>query len=193
MIGDFARDRRELQKTLRFVPFSSFCFSGWCRACHVIIVVFFAERILFFDRLTFRSHSLILVDCSACICCLRLRCDGPADSRQFPLPAKTVFLPSFETDKGGGGRKNDRFAYGSMDSMGVRKRKQGSRPMPALFARGLFYVSLEQLKMLPVRFCVRVRVCVFFFCSRVTAPGRETSERTTSPRILFSRLSPSPK
>eukprot|EP00904_Undaria_pinnatifida_P011647 jgi/Undpi1/7612/HiC_scaffold_23.g10085.m1 len=45
--------------------------------------------------------------------------DTDLPSRQFPLPAKTVFLPSFETDKGGGGRKNDRFAYGSMDSMGI--------------------------------------------------------------------------
>jgi len=37
------------------------------------------------------------------------------------LPEKTVYLPSFETDEKGE-RANDRFAYGSMFSMGVSKR-----------------------------------------------------------------------
>ena len=41
--------------------------------------------------------------------------------RTFPLPEKTVYLPSFESDRNGQ-RVNDRFAYGSMASMAVSKR-----------------------------------------------------------------------
>ena len=52
---------------------------------------------------------------------LPLPWDGPLTRRTFPLPEKTVYLPSFETDKKGE-RANDRFAYGSMFSMGVSKR-----------------------------------------------------------------------
>ncbi|CAM9396488.1 unnamed protein product [Ascophyllum nodosum] len=37
----------------------------------------------------------------------------------LPLPRRTVFLPSFETDLKPGGRKNDRFAYGSFTAMRV--------------------------------------------------------------------------
>lgn len=35
------------------------------------------------------------------------------------LPAKTVFLPSFDTGGGDGGRKGDRFGYGAPDAMKV--------------------------------------------------------------------------
>ncbi|CAM9396563.1 unnamed protein product [Ascophyllum nodosum] len=39
--------------------------------------------------------------------------------RMLPLPERTVFLPSFDTNLKPGGRKNDRFAYGSFTTMRV--------------------------------------------------------------------------
>lgn len=52
--------------------------------------------------------------------CVRLPflCDGSFTRRTFPLPARTVHLPSFD-GSAKAMRKNDRFAYGSMTAMGV--------------------------------------------------------------------------
>lgn len=41
------------------------------------------------------------------------------NSRTFPLPEQTVFLPSFDAEESMGARKNDRFAYGSVTAMRV--------------------------------------------------------------------------
>ena len=51
---------------------------------------------------------------------LRLWPPSAVCRRTLPLPERTVFLPSFETDPKPGGRKNDRFAYGSFTAMRVR-------------------------------------------------------------------------
>ena len=40
-------------------------------------------------------------------------------SRKFPLPERTVYVPSFGTKIHAGKRKNDRFAYGSVTAMRV--------------------------------------------------------------------------
>ncbi|CAN0062335.1 unnamed protein product [Pylaiella littoralis] len=45
--------------------------------------------------------------------------DVDLPSRAFPLPEKTVFIPSFDAEEAAGERKNDRFAYGSVTAMRV--------------------------------------------------------------------------
>lgn len=77
---------------------------------------------------------------------LRL-CDDVVDRRKFPLPERTVFLPSFETDKGGGGRKNDRFAYGSMAAMGVSTRSKAICGYLFVLLCAVFLPSLYSNKM----------------------------------------------
>eukprot|EP00904_Undaria_pinnatifida_P008330 jgi/Undpi1/4627/HiC_scaffold_18.g07981.m1 len=45
--------------------------------------------------------------------------DTDLPSRKFPLPERTVYVPSFGTKIHAGKRKNDRFAYGSVTAMRV--------------------------------------------------------------------------
>ena len=47
-------------------------------------------------------------------------------SRKFPLPERTVYVPSFGTKIHAGKRKNDRFAYGSVTAMRVSNSGAGS-------------------------------------------------------------------
>ena len=43
----------------------------------------------------------------------------------FPLPERTVFLPSFDNDDLKKMRRNDRFAYGSVATMRVSAKEDG--------------------------------------------------------------------
>ena len=58
---------------------------------------------------------------AAAACAATLLTPSFAARRTFPLPERFVYLPSFDADTDI--RENDRFAYGSMASMGVRKAK----------------------------------------------------------------------
>lgn len=58
----------------------------------------------------------------------------------FPLPERTVFLPSFDNEDPKKLRRNDRFAYGSVATMRVRA-KEGRRVLFFYFLYMILFSS----------------------------------------------------
>ncbi|CAM9889994.1 unnamed protein product [Scytosiphon promiscuus] len=107
--------------------------------------------------------------------------DVDLPARTFPLPERTVFLPSFDAEEPKKTRKNDRFAYGSMTTM---RRHASSRAL-------LRSIEESRFETLPARFVqvVMNRVATFMQAGTERFSGEIDSEWVYGHHLEINKIS----